>query len=613
MKEKILITPMATDLSETVEQTPINKTRSDNDYSQVDNYLVALKCLGIPTSDTDNLDAPGLPQNTVKIIFNTALGKLRVYNPVTETWADAGTGDLANYLPLTGGTINGYVEVLGGQVKLGRVETFLDAAQSSIAGFHFKPTVGVGDETPEPELQLRYGSQTGLDGLYVGLESEGYTFKRLLRDGDALPITGGALTGALSITNEEGTTVLNGKSINFSTWGEINGNVTFANGIYGHGPVDIWTGLNSGRLTVANSMARLQHKNPDGTGIAEVGAYSSGDNGQIQLITGSVHGQRAINIESPQPEGKGITVTDQVNGTGIQYSDDSDWANLLPLGLIPKKYADNNFLKLTGGTLSDDLTMSSSTDANLNVINPSTGSYTSLRNEGLVFYKPGSGAESYLYAPDITAEQHWALPNATGTLSLKSDLDNYLQLTGGTLTGDVTAPAFYFPSGAYIVGNDKNLSYRLNDPAAGHSFMIDGINAWNISKNGVTNSNGNTPIFNNEFAGNLLTNHVSFSNGNSVGVNYENSFYDVADPMGTHVFRVDGGVVMAASVLNGIRDAAGNKVLVEGDASQVADTITSAPTPISSGVKGKIIVTGGYRYECINTDTWVRSAVETIW
>ncbi len=107
MKEKILITPMATDLSETAEQTPINKTRSDSDYSQVDNYLVALKCLGIPTSHTDNLDAPGLPQNTVKIIFNTTLGKLRVYNPVTETWADAGTGDLANYLPLTGGALTG--------------------------------------------------------------------------------------------------------------------------------------------------------------------------------------------------------------------------------------------------------------------------------------------------------------------------------------------------------------------------------------------------------------------------------------------------------------------------------------------------------------------------
>ncbi|RQO66835.1 hypothetical protein DBR40_21520 [Pedobacter sp. KBW01] len=104
MKKNIL---METDLSAAAQQPPTNKIRSSSDYSQVDNYLIALKRMGIPTSDTDSLDAPGLPQNTVKIIFNTSLGKLRIYNPVSEIWTDAAVSDLANYLPLTGGTLTG--------------------------------------------------------------------------------------------------------------------------------------------------------------------------------------------------------------------------------------------------------------------------------------------------------------------------------------------------------------------------------------------------------------------------------------------------------------------------------------------------------------------------
>jgi len=88
---------MAIALSATAQQTPTNKTRSNSDYSQVDNYLIGLKRLGIPTSETDNLDASGLPQNTVKIIYNTTLGRLRIYNPLTATWSDANPSDLTPY------------------------------------------------------------------------------------------------------------------------------------------------------------------------------------------------------------------------------------------------------------------------------------------------------------------------------------------------------------------------------------------------------------------------------------------------------------------------------------------------------------------------------------
>ncbi|MNW87277.1 hypothetical protein D3C86_165180 [compost metagenome] len=39
----------------------------------------------------------------------------------------------------------------------------------------------------------------------------------------------------------------------------------------------------------------------------------------------------------------------------------------------------------------------------------------------------------------------------------------------------------------------------------------------------------------------------------------------------------------------------------------------TAPTPTGTGIKGQVIITGGYRYECTATNTWVRSAIETTW
>ncbi|GAA4198701.1 hypothetical protein GCM10022289_07850 [Pedobacter jeongneungensis] len=111
MKKYLIIAFIALGFSATAQQSPTNKTRSNNDFSQVDNYLIGLKRLGIPTSETDNLDAAGLPQNTMKLIYNTTLGKLRVYNPVAGTWADASPTDLSGYLTLSGGTMTGNLAI----------------------------------------------------------------------------------------------------------------------------------------------------------------------------------------------------------------------------------------------------------------------------------------------------------------------------------------------------------------------------------------------------------------------------------------------------------------------------------------------------------------------
>ncbi|QIL40606.1 hypothetical protein G7074_15830 [Pedobacter sp. HDW13] len=118
MKKYLLIMLVAMALSATGQQTPTNKTRSNSDYSQVDNYLIGLKRLGIPTSVTDNLDAGGLPQNTVKIIYNTTLGRLRIYNPLTATWSDATQVDLSGYIQTNPSSAQLGSIVLNGDIAL---------------------------------------------------------------------------------------------------------------------------------------------------------------------------------------------------------------------------------------------------------------------------------------------------------------------------------------------------------------------------------------------------------------------------------------------------------------------------------------------------------------
>lgn len=76
---------------------PVSVNRGGATTTQVDQFLSVSKRLGIPTSPTDNLEGVSTPQNTAKIIFNTTLGKLRVYIPTSQTWRDATPVDLGAY------------------------------------------------------------------------------------------------------------------------------------------------------------------------------------------------------------------------------------------------------------------------------------------------------------------------------------------------------------------------------------------------------------------------------------------------------------------------------------------------------------------------------------
>jgi hypothetical protein len=90
MKYILLVLFTAFSISLNAQMSPPTVTRSGTSLTQQDNYLTVAKRLGIPTSATDDLDAAVTAQNSIKLLYNTTLQELRIYNPVTATWASVG-------------------------------------------------------------------------------------------------------------------------------------------------------------------------------------------------------------------------------------------------------------------------------------------------------------------------------------------------------------------------------------------------------------------------------------------------------------------------------------------------------------------------------------------
>ena len=76
--------------------SPPNKLRSNDSFTQVDNYLVAAKRLGIPSGPTPTLDASTTPGNSTKLFYDTDDESLMVYDPVSSAWS-AVSVDLSEY------------------------------------------------------------------------------------------------------------------------------------------------------------------------------------------------------------------------------------------------------------------------------------------------------------------------------------------------------------------------------------------------------------------------------------------------------------------------------------------------------------------------------------
>lgn len=74
------------------QSSPTNKLRSNDSFTQVDNYLVAAKRLGIPSGPVLTLDASVTSEDAPKLFWRTSDSTLHVYVPALATWLPAGGG-----------------------------------------------------------------------------------------------------------------------------------------------------------------------------------------------------------------------------------------------------------------------------------------------------------------------------------------------------------------------------------------------------------------------------------------------------------------------------------------------------------------------------------------
>ena len=451
MKKYLLITLMAIALSAAAQQTPTNKTRSNGDYSQVDNYLIGLKRLGIPTSETDNLDAAGLPQNTVKLIYNTTLGRLRIYNPVAGTWADATAVDLTSYYK------KDEVDALFVQNK-----NISDSYQSGGFAVSTGKVQQLAVNTHEPAGNLHVRGTTFLDASITG----GVSFYGVAENNNGGISTGSALQDIIDETNYS--IVVKDNSNNGllkalpkltylpSTGGTLTGNLGLSTGY-----------LNVSHPDVPGYGARLDWSQFLITN-GETGNYIQIKGDPTNQYIGYSRGPNILKLYAP-------TLTD---ARDITYPDKS--------GVLSVTSDLDNYLSLTGGTITGNLSMSKTDAIDLTLTNLTSGFQTNLSdrrlNIGNAIDLNTFGLSDYgrlTYPSDGTFDIQGG---ASGGINFKGNeirrkLDNARTLfegdallsTGGALTGNLQLEA------QLIIGYSSNpdvgqLSSYIDTRCAGWVF-----------------------------------------------------------------------------------------------------------------------------------------------
>ncbi|QIL40611.1 hypothetical protein G7074_15855 [Pedobacter sp. HDW13] len=198
--------------------------------------------------------------------------------------------------------------------------------------------------------------------------------------------------------------------------------------------------------------------------------------------------------------------------------------------------------------------------------------------------------------------------------------DTYFKKTGGALTGNLTAPTI-FPTNVKIInsgasgGNwvidSSDDRFRFYNDVTGFGFELAGNTIRDV---GGSNSKYLKESDNVTMAGLTVTGNVSIGSSGSLtrilsfGLEDNKPLIINSTYLGTAEHISFGSGDLRVNRGPGFRP-----VLLEGEATQIVDTVTSAPVPTGTGTKGQVIITGGYRYECISVNTWVRSAVETTW
>ena len=109
---------------------------------------------------------------------------------------------------------------------------------------------------------------------------------------------------------------------------------------------------------------------------------------------------------------------------------------------------------------------------------------------------------------------------------------------------------------------------------------------------------------------------VSIVSNNGVDIKFRNIFNTNEVYLSTTTNDLTGGIVFEKSSNNSLilDSVGGSEVLITyWDSTSSLSIGTTSKTPSSIGSKGQVSYNSSFKYTCVDTDTWVREAVDTTW
>lgn len=296
--------------------------------------------------------------------------------------------------------------------------------------------------------------------------------------GDFLPLTGGTLTGNLVLsgsasltanggitTTSLGVTVANPGGGNIRT---TNNNGSFQFGMSGalDGSYLLWDVTNSQQ--VHDYLLSRGHR------------FFVANNEVLGLSSTQASFNRPVKIQPNSDMNELAVLRAQDRFSDIILSDNG--------GSIRLRNDQGNLNFFTNGVADSDNAGSA-----VNVLNVSTSSITAFRSINISgstpsyrFLKETENRTGTLQTATLTADRSWVLPDDQGTIALTSNLDSYLPLAGGTLTGGL------FANGG-LVASSGTFNGNLTVSTGNQLFANGGLTATNTNVNGSFTVSANNP------------------------------------------------------------------------------------------------------------------------
>lgn len=574
MKKYLLIALMAFSFNAIAQITPTNKTRSDGSFTQVDQYLNVLKRLGIPTAESDALAAGGTSQNTVKLFYNSSLGKLRIYDPVTTQYKDASPVDLSEFYTKTEinslflKTENLVTNDFSADYGTPAANTNIPTSGAVLA------TIGNAVQNYYPTLFAPLSGGTNYiqnqNAYYQNANAQitgNFKFKTLdnrsTLNGDGLNLTTDAfagfstnvLAGSITVKNPfgSGVSVENGQSGDSRKYGNV-----------GADGVGVFTGSTGGKYSIL--------------GRDKIVVENNGFMSYIYFPTGLSNNNT---LYFPNEEGgspKTLATREYVTANAVDLINNQNVRGVKTFieDASTRKIAINN----------ESILFTRANDNMLGISTYAAGGYSSVP---LVWVT--NGFQTRLI-PSETGAGSLALPAENGTLETKEHVAANYASNAGTILNKEGVENYYQAQSTAVVNVKKGKFLEgivIRDAITGEFGATSGLDLNTLSVGGG---------------------YIGINNGTS---SYLQRFYNNSSTYSELRFDKNTNQL-------GYRKAGESgddnifELIRKKDLSNYLNIISgSAPTPTSAGAKGQIIIDGDYIYYCTATNTWARTPLETTW